>query len=79
MFSNNFGVTYLFANPIFHSRMKHLAIHYHFDRDLVQSSKLRVTHVCIGDQLADALIKSLSWPRLLSLCNKIGVVFSTPS
>ena len=79
LFSDNFGATYIFANPVFHSHMKHLAIDYHFVCYLVQSSKLCVAHVSTGDQLADALTKSLSRPRLPSLCNKIGVVSDTPS
>ena len=66
------------TNPVFHSSMKHLAIDYHFVRDLVQSSNLRVVHVSIGDQLADAPIKSLSQSRLFSLSNKICVILSTP-
>ena len=49
LFLDNLGATYLFANPVFHSRMKHLAIDYHFVRDLVQLSKLRVVLVFIGD------------------------------
>lgn len=35
IFSDNLGATYLCVNPIFHSRMKHLAIDYHFVCDLV--------------------------------------------
>ena len=79
MFSDNLGATYLSANPVFHSCMKHLANDYHFDWDLVQSSKLRVVHVSSGDQLADALTKPLSRSRLFFLCNKIGVITDTPS
>ena len=79
LFLDNLGVTHLSANHVFHSCIKHLAIDYHFVRDLVQSSDLRVVHVSAGDQLADALTKSLSRPHLLSLCNKIGVVSGTPS
>ena len=52
LFSNNFCATYLFANPIFYSPMTHLAIDYHFVRDLVQLSELCVAHVSVGDQLA---------------------------
>ena len=69
----------LSVNPVFHSRMKHLAIDYHFVCDLVQSSELCVVHVSVGDQLADALTKSLSRPSLFFLCNKIGVISGTPS
>ncbi|KAG6536646.1 hypothetical protein ZIOFF_001704 [Zingiber officinale] len=35
LFTDNLGVTYLSVNLVFHSRMKHLAIDYHFVRDLV--------------------------------------------
>ena len=69
LFSNNLGVTYLSANPVFHSHMKLLVISYHFVRDLVQSFGLHVAYVSTGDQLVDALTKSLSRPYLLSLCN----------
>ena len=79
LFSDNLSVTYLSTNHVFHSRMKHLAIDYHFVRDLVQSSELRVVHVSDGDELADVLTKSLSRPRLFSLCSKICVISDTPS
>ena len=35
LFSDNLGATYLSANPVFHSHMKHLTIDYHFVCDLV--------------------------------------------
>ena len=79
LFSDNLSATYLFDNPVFHFRMKHLVIDYHFVRDLIQSFKLRVAHVSTGDQLTDALTKSLSRLHLLFLYNKIDIVFDTPS
>ena len=79
LFLDNLGATYLSANPVFHSRMKYLAIDYHFVRDLVQLFHLRVVLVFIGDQLADALTKSLSRPRLFYPCNTIGVISGTLS
>ena len=77
LFSDNLDVTYLYANPVFHYRMQHLTIDYHFVRDLVQSSELRVAHVSVGHQLADALTKSFSRPCLISLCNKISGLWHT--
>ena len=71
LFLDNLGATYLFANPVFHSRMKHLMIDYYFVCDLV--------HVSAGNQRADALTKSLSRSRLFYLCKKIGVIYGTPS
>ena len=66
LFSDNLDVAFFSANPVFHSRMKYLAIDYHFVRDLVQSLELCVVHVSTDDQFADALTKSLSRSRLFS-------------
>lgn len=59
IYCDNVGATYLSANPVFHSRMKHVALDYHFVRQLVQSHFIRVAHVSSRDQLADALTKPL--------------------
>ncbi|GFY82736.1 hypothetical protein Acr_02g0009760 [Actinidia rufa] len=58
IYCDNVGATYLSANPIFHSRMKHVAIDFHFVRDHVNKGQLRVSHVSTTDQLADALTKT---------------------
>lgn len=55
IYCDNVGATYLCANPVFHSRMKHIALDYYFIRNLVQAGALRVSHVSTHDQLADAL------------------------
>lgn len=79
IYCNNVGATYLCANPVFHSRMKHLALDYHFIGELVQSGILRVVHVSTDDQLADALTKALPHPRFIELSSKIGVINLPPS
>lgn len=73
IFCDNIGATYLSANPVFHSRMKHIALDYHFIRDNVQAGALRVSHIFTRDQLADALTKALPRPRFEELMSKIGV------
>lgn len=79
VYCDNVGATYLCANPVFHSRMKHVALDYHFIRDSVQSGALRVAHVSTHDQLADALTKPLPRARFQELFNKIGVSTLPPS
>lgn len=79
VFCDNVGTTYLSANPIFHSRMKHLALDFHFVRENVRSGSLRVTHVSTKDQLADALTKPLSRAFFQELIHKIGVLSLPPS
>ena len=55
LYCDNVGATQLCSNPVFHSRMKRVAIDFHFIRDQVQNGVLRVAHISSADQLADAL------------------------
>lgn len=79
VYCDNVGATYLSANHVFHSRMKHLALDFHFVRENVQSGALRVTHVLSKDQLADALTKPLYKTQFSHLIRKIGVRQLPPS
>lgn len=79
IYCDNVGATYLYSNLVFHSRMKHVAIDYHFIRDQVQFGALRVTHVSSADQLVDALTKPMARSRFLDLKVKIGVSSGTSS
>ncbi|XP_019098255.1 PREDICTED: uncharacterized protein LOC109131584 [Camelina sativa] len=79
LFCDNIGATYLSANPVFHSRMKHLALDYHFVREQVQAKQLRVAHISSADNLADALTKPLPRQRFDTLCHKIGLCNRRPS
>lgn len=74
VYCDSIGAAYLCANPIFNSRMKHIAIDLHFLREKVKNGGFRVSHVSSTDQLADVLIKSLSRQRLDTLRVKIGVL-----
>ncbi|CAL1355122.1 unnamed protein product [Linum trigynum] len=74
LYSDNLGATYFCSNPVFHSRMKHLALDYHFVRQLVHAGRLRVCYIPTAHQLADALTKPLSTTRFLLLRSKIGIV-----
>ena len=79
IYCDNVGATYLCANPVFHTRMKHVALDYHFIRNNVQLGALRVSHISTKDQLADALTKPLSRARFQELFSKIGVRKQPPS
>lgn len=73
IYCDNHGATKLSANPVFHSRMKHLGLDYHFIRERVQAGTLCVSNVHNDDQLADALTKPFSRRRLHILLSKIGL------
>ena len=71
IYCDNLGATNLSANPVFHSRMKHIALAYHFVRENVQRGRFRVSFVSTNDQLADILTKPLLRPRFESLLSKL--------
>lgn len=73
IYCDNIRATQLSSNPVFHSRMKHVAIDYHFLRDQVQTGVLRVAHVSSADQLADLLTKPLPRSQFQNLRDKIGL------
>jgi len=73
IYCDNIGATQLSSNPIFHSRMKHVAVDYHFIRDQVQFGQLRGAHVSSADQLVDFLTKPLSTSTFQLFRDKIGL------
>ena len=59
IYCDNAGATYVCADPVFHSKMKHIALDYHFVRENVQKGHLRVAYISTKAQLADVLTKPL--------------------
>ncbi|OMO87955.1 Reverse transcriptase, RNA-dependent DNA polymerase [Corchorus capsularis] len=60
IFCDNLSATYTCANPVFHTRMKHLALDYFFVREKVSAGVLNIKHIPTQEELADALTKPLS-------------------
>ena len=73
IFCDNIGATYLSVNPMFHSRMKHISIDYHFGRDHVARGSFKVSHISSKDQLVNALTKPLLSFTFHQFRSKIGV------
>ncbi|KAK0591398.1 hypothetical protein LWI29_001105 [Acer saccharum] len=73
IYCDNVGATYVCANPVFHSRMKHIAIDFFFVWDQVARKQLRIAHVHTKDQLADSLTKALSRQQFTAHRAKIGI------
>ncbi|XP_047249876.1 uncharacterized protein LOC124885677 [Capsicum annuum] len=53
------STTYICANPVFHSRMKHMAIDFHFVREQVERKQIDGAHLHAFDQVVDLLTKPL--------------------
>ncbi|KAL8148508.1 hypothetical protein AgCh_005759 [Apium graveolens] len=63
IYCDDTGAQYLSSNPVFHSRMKHISLDYHFVRERVADGTFKVHHVHTKDQWADVLTKPLPRQR----------------
>jgi hypothetical protein len=52
LWCDNLGATYLSANPIFHSRTKHIEIDYHFIREKIAGKLLDIKFISNKNQVA---------------------------
>jgi hypothetical protein len=68
------GAKYLASIPIFHGRMKHIEVDYHFIRDRVTKKLLDVRFISTDDQVADGFIKTLAQRRLLEFQRNLNLI-----
>jgi hypothetical protein len=71
---DNMEAKYLASNPIFHGRMKHIEVDYHFIRDRVSKKLLDVRFISINDQVADVFTRALPQRRLLELQRNLNLI-----
>jgi hypothetical protein len=71
---DNEGAEALANNPEHHSRTKHIDARYHFVRECVKDSRVKIFHVSTHDMLADMLTKPLSRVLLEKHRARFGVV-----
>ncbi|CAN1749024.1 Retrovirus-related Pol polyprotein from transposon TNT 1-94 [Linum perenne] len=70
---DNIGAIFLSKNPVISTRSKHVALDFHFIRELVESGELRICHVSTLDQIADIFTKPMTKDRLSWLRSKLQV------
>jgi EAL domain-containing protein (putative c-di-GMP-specific phosphodiesterase class I) len=64
LWCDNLGATYLSVNMVFHARIKHIEIDYHFVRERVARKQLKIQFISTDDQLLDGFTKTLSVAKL---------------
>ena len=62
IYCDNLGATFLRKNHVYHSRVKHFAVDFHFVRHQLNIKRVLVIHVHDADQIADIHTKAL--PKL---------------
>ena len=61
-------------NLVMHSKTKHIAINYHFVRELVQDKEIRLEYVHTKEQILDIITKPLPKDAFFYLRCKLGVI-----
>jgi hypothetical protein len=70
LWCDNIGATYLTMNSVFHTRMKHVEVDYHFVCERVANKLLDIWFIASNDQLTDRFTKSLSTRKMPAfVCN----------
>ncbi|RVW31775.1 Retrovirus-related Pol polyprotein from transposon RE1 [Vitis vinifera] len=75
LWCDNQSATHLAANPVFHSRSKHIELDLHFIREKVLRQELQICYVPSGDQLADIFTKHLPITQFCNLRSKLTVTY----
>jgi hypothetical protein len=67
----------LSENPVFHDRLKHIEMRYHYVRDMVQKNILSIQYVSMAEQTTNILdiilTKPLSLTKFVYFRDKLGV------
>ena len=65
-------------NRVFHDRLRHIEIHYHFIHDMVKRGALKLQYISTDEQVANVLTKPLSRVKFEHSRDKLGIVQKDP-
>lgn len=73
LFCDNMGAHKLTANPVFHSRTKHIDVRHHFVREAVNNHDIEIKYLPTDEMAADVLTKGLPGPKHRKCLSTFGV------
>jgi hypothetical protein len=79
LWCDNFSALALASNLVFHARMKHIEVDYHFIWEKVLNRDVLLKFIFIGDQIVDIFTKGLSLAWFLFLKSKLMALSSSIS
>ncbi|MBW0573189.1 hypothetical protein O181_112904 [Austropuccinia psidii MF-1] len=77
IYSDNQGAISRAKNPIYHSRTKHIDVHYNSIKDLTENNKIEIKYLQTEDLLADCLTKALDRNKQNKFISLMGMVALT--
>ena len=72
--SNNQSVIALTRDHQYHTRMKHIDIHFHFIRWVIEDKKIKLVYCPTEDMVADVLTKALPSPKVKHFASALGLL-----
>ena len=73
LFSDNQSAIALTRDHQYHARTKHINVHYHFIRWVVENGSLRLVYCPTADMIADMLTKALPLPKVKHFAECLGL------
>ena len=64
----------LSENPVFHDKLKHIEIKYHYIKDMVQRGVVKLQYVAMDENIADVLTKPLARVKFEYFKENLGVL-----
>ena len=74
MFCDNTSAINISKNPVMHSKTKHIAIKYHFVKELVHDKEIRLEYVHTKEQIVDIFTKPLPKDAFLNLRGNLRAI-----
>ena len=74
IYCDNQSCVKLSKNSVFHDKLKHIEIKYHYIRDMVKRGVVKLQYVVMDEQIADVLTKPLARVKLEYFREKLGVL-----
>ena len=74
IYCDNHSCVKLSENPVFHDKLKHIEIKYHYIRDMVQRGAVKLLYVVTEEQIADVLMKPFVRLKFEYFREKLGVL-----
>ena len=74
LYCDNTSAINILRNPVMHAKTKHIAIKYHYVRELVEDKEVKMEYINIKEQIADIFTKPLPKDSFEYLRGKLGVI-----
>ena len=74
IYCDNQSCVKLSENPVFHDKLKHIEIKYHYIEDMVQRGAVKLQYVAMEEQIANVLMKPLDRVKFEYFRKNLGVL-----